>query len=264
MTLLPVFGTVREAYAFVWRERQQFWQLTLPPLVILAILSALVQWGTVTSGVTLDGVKSFTVQRTGWVGALSFVLLVLNIWVWLAYSVAWHRSYLLPGWGCSPLDAYRLHGRQVRFLWTAIKIFILMIPGLLVFPLFAAFAVVGIALLLFGILIYGYVYGRLLIWLPAVAVDDRLTFGEAWAVSKGNGFRLLGVVLGVFLPLILLSLPALIMLGPLGVAAGATKSLTLGLVGSLIIEFFSFIGLAASISALSIAYGALSARHLSS
>ena len=42
-----------------------------------------------------------------------------------------------------------------------------------------------------------------------------------------------------------------------GVADGATKSLTLGLVGSLIMEFLSFIGLAASISALSIAYGAM-------
>ena len=264
MTPLPVLRTVRAAYAFVWRERQQFWQLTLPPLVILAILSALVQWGTVSSSVTVDGVKSFSLQRSGWVGVLSFVLLLLNIWIWITYSVAWHRSYLLPGGGYSPVDAYRLHGRQLRFLWTAFKIFLLMIPGLVVFPLFAAFAAAGIAVVFLGILTYAYVYGRLLIWLPAVAVDDRLTFGEAWAASEGNGFRLLGVVVGVSLPLIVLSLPALILVGPLGVADGAAKSLTMALLGSLIMEFFSFIGLAVSISALSIAYRALRSHHLTS
>ncbi len=264
MTPLPVLDTVRGAYAFVWRERRQFWQLTLPPLVILAILATLVQWGTVYSNVTLDGVRSFSVQRSGWVGVLSFVLLILNIWVWLAYSVAWHRSYLLPAGGYSSVDAYRPHGRQICFLWTACKIFLLMIPGFFVVPLLAAFAATGFLLMILGILAYGYVYGRLLIWLPAVAVDDRLRFGEVWAVSRGNGFRLLAVVLGVTLPLIALSLPALVFAGPLGVAEGATRSLTLGLIGSLIMEFLSFIGLAASISALSIAYGALRPNHLSS
>ena len=264
MTPLPVLGTILGAYAFVWRERRQFWQLTLPPLVILAILTALVQWGTVSSSVTLDGVRSFSVQRSGWVGVLSFVLLILNIWVWLAYSVAWHRTYLLPADDYSTVDAFRPHGRQIRFLWTACKIFLLMIPGLFVVPLLVAFAATGVVLMLFGILAYGYVYGRLLIWLPAVAVDDRLTFWEAWAVSGGNGFRLLGVVLGVTLPLIALSLPTLVLVGPLGGVDGATKSLTLGLVGGLIIEFLSFVGMAASVSALSIAYGALRPAHLSS
>ena len=91
-----------------------------------------------------------------------------------------------------------------------------------------------------------------------------MTFWEVWEVSDGNGFRLLGVVLGVTLPLIALSLPALVLAGPLGGVDGVTKSLTLGLVGGLIIEFLSFIGLAASISALSIAYGALRPAHLSS
>ncbi len=263
MTPLSVFGTVRAAYAFVWRERRQFWELTLPPLIILAILSALVHWGTVASSVTVDGVKSLTVQRSGWVGALSFVLLLINIWVWLAYSVAWHRSYILPGGAYSPVDAYRPHGRQVRFLWATVKIFLLMIPGLVVFPLFAAFTAAGVAILLLGILAYGYVYGRLLIWLPAVAVDDQLTFGEAWAVSDGNGFRLLGIVVGVTLPIILLSFPVIILVGPLGAVDDAAKSLTMGLLTSLIIEFFSFIGLAASISALSISYGALRKHHLS-
>ena len=158
VTSLPVLGTVLGAYAFVWQERRQFWRLTLPPLVILAILTALVQWGTVSFDVTWDGVRSFSVQRSGWVSVLSFVLLMLNIWVWLAYSVAWHRSYLLPAEGCSTVDAYRPHGRQIRFLWTACKIFLLMIPGLFVVPILVAFAATGVVLMLLGILAYGYVY----------------------------------------------------------------------------------------------------------
>ena len=264
MIPLPVLDTIRAAYAFVWRERRQFWQLTLPPLVILSILSALVQWGTVFTSETLDGVKALTVQRSGWVGVLSFGLMLLNIWIWISYSVAWHRSYLLPQVRTSAVESYRLHGRQVRFFWTSFKIFMLMTPGLLIVPLVATFAATGVLILTLGILAYGYIYGRILIRLPAIAVDDQMTFRDAWAVSEGNGFRLLGVVVGVALPFIVLSLPALILMGPLGVAAGAAKFLTVGLIGNLIIEFFSFIGLATSISALSIAYGSLRPANLSS
>ena len=120
MTSLPVLGTVLGAYAFVWQERRQFWRLTLPPLVILAILTALVQWGTVSFDVTWDGVRSFSVQRSGWVSVLSFVLLMLNIWVWLATALL---GYLLPAEGCSTVDAYRPHGRQIRFLGPRVKFF---------------------------------------------------------------------------------------------------------------------------------------------
>ncbi len=260
MTRLPVIDIVKAAYAFVWQERRQFWQLTLPPLVILAILSALVQWGTVTTSEAVDGVRSFSVHRSDWVVTLSFIMFVLNFWIWLSYSVAWHRSYLMPGGALSPADAYRPGFRQIRFFWTAVKILLLMIPGIFIFPLFAAFAAAGVALVLLGILAYGYIYGRLLLWLPAVALDDQLTFKEVWALSEGNGMRLLGIVVGTTLPLILLSLPALLLVGPLSIFAEAGNSLTAGLLSNLAFELLSFIGLAASISALSIAYGMLYRR----
>jgi len=257
MNHLSIIDTVKAAYSFVWQERQQFWQLTLPPLVILAILSALVQWGTITTSETVDGVRSFSVQRSGWVGTLSFIMFVLNIWIWLSYGVAWHRSYLTPGGALSPAEAYWPHTRQVRFLWTAVKIFLLMIPGIFIFPLFVAFSTAGIVLVFLGILAYGYIYGRLLLWLPAVAVDDHLSFKEVWQLSEGNGMRLLGIIVVVTIPLILLSLPALLLVGPLSIFAEAGNSLTARLISNLIFEFLSFIGLAASISALSIAYGQL-------
>ena len=46
MTQIPVFQTVFGVYLYLWQERQNLWQLTLPPIVILSILGALVQWGT--------------------------------------------------------------------------------------------------------------------------------------------------------------------------------------------------------------------------
>ena len=49
MIRLPVIKTVFGAYYYLWEERLYLWQLTLPPLVVLAILKTLVQWGTVSS-----------------------------------------------------------------------------------------------------------------------------------------------------------------------------------------------------------------------
>ena len=59
MTYLPIMKTAISAYLYLWEERHYLWQLTLPPLVVLAILEALVQWGTLSTVETGSGPPSF-------------------------------------------------------------------------------------------------------------------------------------------------------------------------------------------------------------
>ena len=254
MTQIPVFQTVVSVYLYLWQERKHLWQLTLPPIVILSILGAFVQWGTTSSIETNNNISYIGFHRSGWVAALSYITLFISIWIWLSYSVAWHRRYLLGGDGNNTLIAYGWSRRQLRFFWTAIKIFTLMIPALLVFTLFMTPAAFGVTLLVLGLLTYGYVYARLLLWFPAVAVDHQLNIRSLWQLSENNGWRLLSIFVSVSMPLIILSLLAYLITGPLGFFAHTTQYLSVALLSNLLFKFLSFMELAASISALSIAY----------
>ena len=72
MTYLPVIKTVLSAYLYLWEERHYLWQLTLPPLVILAILEALVQWGTISAIQKGDQISLVELHQTGWVAILFY------------------------------------------------------------------------------------------------------------------------------------------------------------------------------------------------
>jgi hypothetical protein len=68
---------------------------------------------------------------------------------------------------------------------------------------------------------------RFLLLLPAIAVNETVpALRRAWALSAGNFLPLLGVLLGIFLPLALLFLLIEVAMGEKGVAlAGATPQL---------------------------------------
>ena len=134
MIRLPVIKTVFGAYYYLWEERLYLWQLTLPPLVVLAILKTLVQWGTVSSIDIGSKIASIDIYRSGWVAVLFYIAFFVNFWVWLSYSVAWHRSYLVKSENKDVLKAYSWNGRQVQFLWTTIKILFLMVPAMIILP----------------------------------------------------------------------------------------------------------------------------------
>ena len=61
-----------------------------------------------------------------------------------------------------------------------------MIPGRTVVPILVAFTATSVLILLGGWLMAMFTAANGSV--VAVAVDDRLTFWEAWAVSGGNGF----------------------------------------------------------------------------
>jgi len=254
MTPIPVFQTAIGAYLYLWQERIYLWQLTMPPIVILSILGALVQWGTTSSIETTNSMSYTSIHRSGWVAALFYITFLISIWIWLSFSVAWHRKYLLGGNGNGTLNAYRWSRRQFRFLGTAIKIFLLMIPALFIFTFLVTPAALRVFLIILGLMAYAYIYARLLIWFPAVAVDQQLDIRSLWQLSQNNGWRLLSIIAVVSMPLIVLSLLAYLITGPLEFISQFNQYLSVALLSNLLFKFLSFMELAASISGLSIAY----------
>jgi hypothetical protein len=261
MIRLPVIKTVFGAYYYLWEERLYLWQLTLPPLVVLAILKTLVQWGTVSSIDIGSKIASIDIYRSGW-GTVLFVAFFVKFWVWLSYSVAWHRAYLLQNDNKDVLKAYSWNGRQVQFLWTTLKIFFLMFPAMYILSHFIILGVNGAINLgvngalpiIFGMTACLYVYARLLLWFPAVAIDQTLNIWPLWQLSRKNGWRLASVMVCTSLPLVMSGFLVGLVFQQLGFFDQSNQSLSVTLLGNLFLEFLSFIALAASISALSFSY----------
>ena len=182
-------------------------------------------------------------QQSGWVAVLFYVTFFLNIWIWLSYSVAWHRVFLVQEENKDVLKAYSWNNRQVNFLWTTIKIFFLLIPVLIIIQRFVNIQAHGISVLILGVTLCIYDYARLLLWFPAVATDKNLNILSVWQLSTKNGWRLVGVIGFTSLPLIILSLPMVFLIRQMGYFGQSHKSLSLALVGNLFFEFLSFIAL---------------------
>ncbi len=275
MHRVAVFKTVLGAYAFVWQARKDFVSLAIPLVVVLAIVAALHGWlWPPVFATTLEELEAAMADRRGGSMLGMIILVVFNWAVYVVFAVAWHRSYLIPAEATTVGAALRWRRRQTRFLLLLILAFLIAgvapvigtivvtVIGVLVIadesqliiwtPILVAVSVVMVFLAL-------PIYGRLTMWFPSTAVDHRMSLGECWAFSRGNGWRL-GVLI------LLAALPAIIPVGvinfvSLGIVSGAGLggSLTLQLILALVQNGIGFIGTAASVSALSIAYRELMA-----
>ena len=127
-----------------------------------------------------------------WAVAAWLAYLLVYIAVFVMYSVAWHRVFLAPENVTMIRDAYGWHRRQTRFLFAYAKVL-----GLLFLILFVpiVFAVIlgGMASIVFNLLtvptVIGmfWLYARLSILFPAIAVDNNLTIKGAYSFTEKNG-----------------------------------------------------------------------------
>ena len=122
---LPVWETMARTYRFFWAERRQFWLLAVPAIAVVSLLSALSDW----SIANADAERLDTLLNRPHILELPFSALFLlaastgaGIWAYVCYSIAWHRSYLVPGEHVTIGSCYRWGARQWRFLWTLVKI----------------------------------------------------------------------------------------------------------------------------------------------
>ena len=99
-------------------------------------------------------------------------------------------------------------------------------------------------------MVLGYwLFARLSLLFPAAAVERTMTFRESFGLSRGNGWRLIGV-------LFLVVAPVSIVYGAWQIVwiSGILGSLIGMMLGALIDQSLVFAGIAVGVSALSIAY----------
>ena len=263
---LTVLATARSAYSFVWRHRRRFLALALPAIVVLGILTGLFSSALYLAFPGVDETLGSSPGASR--GSLFAIPLTMTMLVAAAFltmfAVAWHRHCLVAGERPSVRDTLRWGPRQTRFLFTAIGLAVLVmiataaavvvVLGVLsspdaavsVFP--AAFAAAVLS---------SYLYARLAVLFPAAALDRTMGVREAWAMTKGNGWRLLAIALIAMAPASLAAGIVQIVFSGLAVALGLEATLTANLMVALVDQTFTLTGTALGVTALSIAYRAL-------
>lgn len=284
---LPVFSTVGEAYGFVWRQRNAFWILAVPAIVVMAISYALHSWAIWVIGGIGPGsygeygeYGDFAVdwaERGGlaWFVVINLAMLTVSMTVLVLYSVAWHRHYLTPGEALSARTAWRWRPRQTRFLVNYLKIGLLLF--LLSIPLVFVMAVVsvmtmaispatgqgpdpsvmigfGLAMNVLLMAVVLWVFARLSMLFPATAVDNHMSVRTGWRFSRHNGWRLFWIIVLAAVPVWIVSILIGLVFAVSGIRIGLHGSLTAMLLSGLVFQFLGFIGIAAGVSALSISY----------
>ena len=213
---LPIWATLGEAFMALAEE----WDSLLKAIALPAMIVA-------SANVIAEGVIG------GGTGGLGLWIIPLAVIPWAAHviiAVACHRYVLMGREGLPSSWGLFWTKRETRFLgWTlAISMiaFLFVIPGVIaggvaVFAFAATFGevllgagsvafipiVAGMALALVPAI---YVIARLSLLLPMTAVGQRPELKDAWALSRGNGWRLVAVMLLPSLFSISLTLPGLL------------------------------------------------------
>lgn len=215
--VLPVWATVREAYA-IWFANMGFWlKLSIIPLLVVIGMGVLL-WL-----VTPDTTTNLT-------QALIFpplFILLLGVCMYLSeipLATAWHR-FILTRYDRES-HRYIVGGREKRYLLKAaiigITIFLVssilgFIVGFFLMPFVMSgrygLSVVEYSLVLslvsmvfsFGsYVLIGYFFGCLFLMFPAAAIGRNYSVTESWNAIKGNEWRFVGVYALVLLPIFIL------------------------------------------------------------
>jgi hypothetical protein len=189
-------------------------------------------------------VRIYSVQLPFW---------LIDLGIWVMFSVAWHRRYLIPDQICTLQEAVHWGWRQTRFILIAAALSMFAVAVLLVVILLLAlvgYTDPGIEMVFVILVLVGLPYARLSLLFPATTVDHRMSAGECWKLTKGNSWRL-------FITTSLVGIPVYLVAKTLGfslAALGGSDSLIIGFIVRLIYESLGFVGIAFGISVLSIAY----------
>ena len=258
MQPLPVIQTIVTAYQFVWQDRQAFGRVAAVPVVALALAGTLI--GILAPEMPpppADGGPIRPEDIPLNVGGLFHGLLSLVFYV--MFAVAWHRKWLMPDESITISSALRWDGRKSAFLGRLILIMAMaMLAALPVTFLAVIMAQGGFLPLQAGVVMTLIVvlvtFARLAIMLPAAAVDESMPVKDCWLTTRGNGLRLFLIVLLPTVPVLVAQVVALWVFLSLVASMGLAGTLTGSLLTNLLGETFSYVGIAVSVSALSISY----------
>lgn len=147
--------------------------------------------------------------------------LIAAIWTAVALSVlvAWHRRVSLGPQGLPPGLPLRLGERERTYLIRAL-IYAAVLAAVFWIPVWAftgfgrndaaSFAIGGVAGMVALWLVELYLFYRVSLAFPAIALDRPMPVAEAWRMSAGNGLRMLAIGLMVISPVMIPQAIALI------------------------------------------------------
>jgi hypothetical protein len=215
----PILETVAASYAALWEGRDDALRLAAFPAGLILALNLFISWQLLPSA--SDPAATFDpTQPTGispWFYPVSFLGLIPAT----LFACNWQRALLLGG-EAAPGLGIRWGLRETKFLvWTILIALAMLLAALVVaIPVIAVFAVMGVVLgIVQGaptspgampsvplIIAAGlpvaiaeiYVAIRLMLALPATALDGSDEFRLSWRLTRGNALRIfVAAVLGV-------------------------------------------------------------------
>ena len=182
--------------------------------------------------------------------------LAVQLFVTVTVLVAWHRRVLLGPEGLPPGFPLALGAREGRFFGRFLSIIVVLLTFIFFASnIFGPFVLrgsetmqsLGIAGLV-GVGLAGiYLASRLLLILPATAVDNRFNFGDAWRLSAGNGWRLSLAWFLTLLPVLAIELPLLAL-----IIFSDSREFAIG--AAIVSEALSLLDLVLGATALSLCY----------
>lgn len=188
---------LRHAFTMIFGNMGQALRVSIGPyaLLILVVVVGLMMIGTPEDGL-FDQSGAPDISATGVLVLTGIAVFALFVFGWVA--VSWHRFILLEEYaGVLPAVADRpiwpYIGRSILygFLMIAIAIPIFFIVGLVAAP----FMSLGGSLIVFVVAstVLTYIWFRIALALPSVAVGKPISLGEAWAASSGLSGTIFGV-----------------------------------------------------------------------
>lgn len=207
---LPVWATVREAYA-IWFANLGLWlKLSIVPVVILIVLKAI-------APSVLPDANNIDSGSLGVSDAFFVVFAVIIYLSEIPLATAWHRFILTHEDRAS--HRYLIGGREWRYFLKALLITIIVllvsfvlgiVVGVVMIPFMMGGAatlnvpliilVTGLAMIGFYALL-GYFLGHLFLMLPGAAVGRRISTRDTRAAVRGNEWRLVGIYIVALLPI---------------------------------------------------------------
>ena len=188
---LPVFRIIKESFALLIRNWKPFSQGLAPSYAVILILSIS------QSVLKIDSTLLF-----------SILIAIASVF----FAISCHRLTILGHASIPRFGIYKWGGREWKFVgWGLVVYFYYMLIFIfagasisLLLPLLpeqnnsmSFFIIIGI----FGILPAFYIFARLSLFFPAIAVDKKVNWDLIWAMSKGNGWRL--VITSSLIPIII-------------------------------------------------------------
>lgn len=271
---LPILDTVGAAYEALWAGRDDALRLAAVPAAVFVALNLFISWQLMSAAAesaapdlaaVSDPMIPFGIHP--WMIALS----VLGLIPATLFSCNWQRALLLGG-AAAPGLGLRWGLRETRFLGTTILIgvammvtaFVVAVSVLMVFHVIGMVlgivqgasadpgtpqsAVLTIAAGLPVVVAEIYVAIRLVLALPATAIDGSDGFRRAWRLTRGNVARIFVALLLVVLPFYIGAFVFEFLLGKTGLFR------LVPFTGTLVAVLIGFVLSAAGAAALSVVY----------